>query len=38
MKHEYINPKVVLAPQEAFYSEKEQIKIEESAGRICTEL
>ncbi len=37
MKHEYINPKVVMAPQIAFYSEKEQVMLEESNGRVCTE-
>lgn len=35
--HEYINPKVVMAPQEAFYSEKKMIPIEESEGMICGE-
>ena len=35
--HEYINPTVVLAPQEAFYSNKESIPINESEGRVCTE-
>lgn len=35
--HEYINPKVVMAPQEAFYSEKKMIAIEESEGMICGE-
>lgn len=37
LRHEYINPKVAMAPQDAFYSEKEPLKIEESVGRICTE-
>lgn len=37
MKHEYINPKVLLTPQEAFYSQKESIRIENSKDRICTE-
>lgn len=37
MKHEYINPKVVLAPQKAFYSEKTPVLIEDSVGKICTE-
>ena len=36
--HEYINPLVVLTPQEAFYAAKEEmIPIRETAGRICTE-
>lgn len=37
MPVEYINPEVVLSPQEAFYAYKEQVAIEESDGRICTE-
>ena len=36
--HEYINPSVVMTPQEAFYAEKEEmIPIRETSGRICTE-
>jgi arginine/lysine/ornithine decarboxylase len=35
--HEYINPQVVMTPQEAFYAEKHQVPIEESAGAICSE-
>lgn len=36
--HEYINPSVVMTPQEAFYAEKEEmIPIRETNGRICTE-
>ncbi|MCD8094614.1 MAG: aminotransferase class I/II-fold pyridoxal phosphate-dependent enzyme [Ruminococcus sp.] len=35
--HEYINPKVELAPQQAFYSESEAVSIERSCGRISTE-
>lgn len=35
--HEYINPEVVCSPKKAFYSNKKQIKIEESAGMICNE-
>jgi arginine decarboxylase len=37
LDHEYISPKVVLAPQEAFYSEKKSLSLEESVGNICTE-
>ncbi len=37
MKHEYINPKVVMTPQEAFYSDKKQVKITDSAGSIAAE-
>lgn len=35
--HEYINPKVLCSPQEAFYGEKISLPIEESAGRITAE-
>lgn len=35
--HEYINPDVVIAPQQAFYSSKEQVKIEDSRGKVCGE-
>ncbi len=35
--HEYINPDVVLTPQNAFYSEKEALPIRQSKGRICSE-
>ncbi len=35
--HEYINPIVVASPKAAFYSEKEQIYIDKSKGRICNE-
>jgi Arginine/lysine/ornithine decarboxylases len=36
--HEYINPTVVMTPQEAFYAAKEEmIPIKETNGRICTE-
>lgn len=36
--HEYINPSVVMTPQEAFYAAKEEmIPIRETCGRICTE-
>lgn len=38
LDYEYISPKVVFAPQEAFYSEKESVKIESSQGRICAEI
>lgn len=37
LKHEYINPEVVLPPQNAFYAEKEALELDESVGRICTE-
>ena len=35
--HEYINPKVVMAPQEAFYSEKKMLPIEKSEDMVCGE-
>ena len=35
--HEYINPEVVLTPQEAFYSEKRCVPMNESDGCICAE-
>lgn len=35
--HEYITPDVVMAPQEAFYSDKHALPIRESAGYICAE-
>ncbi len=34
---EYIEPKVVLSPTEAFYAKSIQVPLEEAAGRICTE-
>lgn len=35
--HEYINPKLVMAPQKAFYSDKYSLRIEDSAGKTCSE-
>lgn len=35
--HEYINPRVEMSPQQAFYSEKQPMWINESAGEICGE-
>jgi len=35
--HEYINPKISMGPQEAFYSEKTSVKIVESTGKLCGE-
>lgn len=35
--HEYINPKVVMPPQKAFYSSKRTVPIMASAGEICAE-
>ena len=34
---EYISPKVIDTPQNAFYSEKEQLPLRECAGRVCSE-
>ena len=34
---EYINPKVLVSPQTAFYSEKTRLPIRETSGRICAE-
>ena len=35
--HEYINPEVVCSPKKAFYSNKKQVRINESSGMICNE-
>jgi arginine decarboxylase len=35
--HEYIEPDVVLAPKQAFYSSKRPIPIEQSEGQVCAE-
>ena len=35
--HEYINPHVVVPPQQAFYSDKKSVPIEQSNGMICGE-
>lgn len=35
---DFIQPEVVMSPQEAFYSEKEQIPLGETNGRICGEI
>ncbi len=35
--HEYINPVVDMPPQQAFYSKREMLPIEKTAGRICGE-
>ncbi len=37
MKQEYIEPVVVVTPQEAFYADKESIAIEDTLGRVCNE-
>ena len=35
--HEYINPEVICTPQNAFYSDKVSVPMNESDGRICAE-
>ena len=37
LETEYISPSVRETPQRAFYADKEQIPIERSAGRVCSE-
>lgn len=37
LNYEYINPELMLTPQKAFYSNKKQMLISQSAGRICGE-
>ena len=37
LKMEYIDPIVVCAPQDAFYTEKESLPIAKTCGRICSE-
>ena len=35
--HEYINPQIVMGPQEAFYGYKHSCPMEKSAGKVCGE-
>lgn len=37
MKQEYLSPQVVIAPQQAFYSEKISLPLKESEGHVCSE-
>lgn len=37
MRQEYIDPEVVLSPQDAFYAEKVSLPLEEAAGHVCSE-
>lgn len=37
LSQEYIDPKVVATPQEAFYAPKESLPLEQTEGRICSE-
>ena len=37
LRHEYIPPKVKFGPQDGFYGAKEQVALDASNGRICSE-
>ncbi len=37
MKQEYMDPDVVVSPQDAFYAEKESLPRSQTAGKICSE-
>ena len=37
LTQEYIDPKVAMSPQEAFYTEKEQLPLDETVNRVCSE-
>ena len=37
MRYEYMEPQVVLSPQEAFYAAKEPLPIGDTKGRVCSE-
>lgn len=37
LSQEYIDPQVIVSPQEAFYAEKESLPILETKGRVCSE-
>ena len=37
MSQEYIDPEVVVSPQEAFYAAKESLPLRETEGRVCSE-
>lgn len=37
LSQEYIDPEVVLSPQEAFYAEKKSMPLKNSAGMVCSE-
>ena len=37
MNHEYIDPEVVMSPQEAFYAKKKSVPLKKSCGCICSE-
>lgn len=35
---DFIQPELVMTPQEAFYAKKEPIRVQDSAGKVCAEL
>ena len=37
MPHEYISPELAVSPQAGFYADKEQLDLQETSGRICSE-
>ena len=37
MAQEYIDPQVVVSPQDAFYAENESLPLRETEGRVCSE-
>lgn len=37
MSQEYIEPEIVITPQEAFYAKKKSLPIKESVGHVCSE-
>lgn len=37
LEYEYINPRVEIAPQAAFFAQKESVSLGESVGRVCSE-
>ena len=37
MNQEYIDPEVVISPQDAFYAEKVSVPLDESVGKVCSE-
>ncbi len=37
MKHEYINPTVMLPPQRAFYADKKSVAVKDAVGEVCGE-
>ncbi|MDR1736698.1 MAG: aminotransferase class I/II-fold pyridoxal phosphate-dependent enzyme [Oscillospiraceae bacterium] len=37
LKAEYISPRVIASPRDAFYAEKESVPLAQSVGRVCSE-